>query len=146
MAEARNRPLSPHLQIWKWGPHMAVSIAHRATGTIMATAGMLTLLWWVMAIAGGPESYATFSKWVILAEDGDGLAMLSNIFFRLVGVVVSWSFFQHFLSGLRHLVLDMGAGYELKANKTWSMAVFIGAAVLTVLLWAWIFIGQIGGQ
>ncbi len=145
MAGASNRPLSPHLQIWKWGPHMAISILHRVTGPILATAGLLTLLWWVIAISSGPESYAVFSKWVILAEVGEPLAFLSNIVFRLVGVAVSWAFFQHLFSGLRHFVLDMGAGYELKTNKSWSVIIMVSSLVATVLLWLCIFLGVIGG-
>jgi succinate dehydrogenase / fumarate reductase cytochrome b subunit len=144
MAKARNRPLSPHLQIWKWGPHMAVSILHRTTGFILATAGVLTVVWWLWAISGGPEAYATFYKWVVFAG-GDGTAtLLSNIFFRILGVVVSWAFFQHFFSGLRHLLLDTGAGYELNTNKFWSLAVIIGALVATVILWLLVFLGAIG--
>lgn len=145
MAGTRNRPLSPHLTIWKWGPHMAVSILHRASGTILATAGILVLLWWVMATMGGPESYATFRKWAILDEAGEPLALASNIVFRLIAVVVSWAFFEHLFSGIRHLVLDMGAGYELKTNKTVSMVVMVGAIVATVILWLSIFLGVIGG-
>ena len=55
-----NRPLSPHLQIWKWGPHMAVSILHRITGDGMALMGLGVLVWWLAALAGGAESYANF--------------------------------------------------------------------------------------
>ena len=57
-----NRPLSPHLQIWKWGPHMLVSILHRITGDGMAIVGLAVLLWWLGAMAGGPETYATFQE------------------------------------------------------------------------------------
>ena len=53
-----NRPLSPHLQIWKWGPHMLVSILHRVTGDGMALVGLGVLLWWLGALASGPEAYA----------------------------------------------------------------------------------------
>ena len=55
-----NRPIAPHLQIWKWGPHMAVSILHRITGDGMAFVGLGVLLWWLGAMAGGADSYATF--------------------------------------------------------------------------------------
>lgn len=118
------RPLSPHLSIWKWGPHMAVSILHRITGDGMALVGLGVLLWWLGAMAGGAASYTNFQEIM-----GSPLGMVV-----LVGL--SWAFFTHMTSGLRHFVLDMGAGYELTVNKTWSLASpFIGI-FLTVLFWA----------
>lgn len=135
MAQASDRPLSPHLGIYRWGPHMAASIFHRATGFVLATAGMLTLLWWLAAIGGGAESYATFRTWTISAGDeATGWQIASNWFFRLLGLAVTYSFFQHLFSGLRHFVLDMGAGYELKANRAWAWVVFIAALTATALV------------
>lgn len=145
MGQKASRPLSPHLQIYRWGPHMAVSIFHRATGFVLATAGLLTLLWWLGAIEGGAESYAHFQKYVVSAgKEATGFQVAANWFFRLVALGVTWSFFQHLFSGLRHFVLDMGAGYELKANKTWAIAVFVAsivATVLVVLVAAWRVMG-----
>jgi succinate dehydrogenase / fumarate reductase, cytochrome b subunit len=132
MAQNPNRPLSPHLQVYRWGPHMAVSIFHRATGFVLATAGMLALLWWIYAIATGPEAYATFQAYTIHAgEKATGWQVASNWFFRLLALGVTWSFFQHFFSGLRHLLMDMGAGYELTASRTWSIMVFIASVTAT---------------
>ena len=123
-ATMAQRPLSPHLSIWKWGPHMAVSILHRITGDGMALVGLGVLLWWLGAMAGGEASYASFQEIM-----GSPIGMVV-----LVGL--SWAFFTHMTSGLRHFVLDMGAGYELTTNKTWSLASpFIGI-ILTVLFWA----------
>ncbi len=119
-----NRPLSPHLQIWKWGPHMAVSILHRITGDGMALVGLGVLLWWLGSMAGGEESYATFAEIM-----GSPLGVVV-----LVGL--SWAFFTHMMSGLRHFVLDIGAGYELDTNKFWSVAAPIIAILLTALFWA----------
>jgi hypothetical protein len=56
------RPLSPHLQVWRWGPHMLVSILHRATGDGMAIVGLGVLVWWLGALASGPNAYATFQS------------------------------------------------------------------------------------
>ena len=56
-----SRPLSPHITIWKWGPHMLVSILHRVTGDGMAFVALPVLLWWLGSLAAGPEAYATFS-------------------------------------------------------------------------------------
>ena len=117
------RPLSPHLSIWKWGPHMAVSILHRITGDGMALVGLAVLLWWLGAMAGGATSYADFQE------------VMASPIGMVVLVGLSWAFFTHMSSGLRHFVLDMGAGYELAVNKTWSLASpFIGI-ILTILFW-----------
>ena len=135
MGQESGRPLSPHLQIYRWSPQMAISIFHRATGFVLATAGMLTLLWWLSAIGGGAESYATFQKYVVSAgDDATGLQTAANWFFRLLAIGVTYSFFQHLFSGLRHLVLDMGAGYELTANRNWALAAFIAAIFATALV------------
>jgi succinate dehydrogenase / fumarate reductase cytochrome b subunit len=134
MAQNPNRPISPHLQVYKWGPHMAVSIFHRATGFVLATAGMLTLLWWLASIASGPESYATFQAYVVTAgEEATQWQSVSNWFFRLVALAVLFSFFQHFFSGIRHLLMDLGAGYELTTSRTWSIAVFIASLTATAV-------------
>ncbi len=135
MGSQPNRPLSPHLQIYRWSPQMAISIFHRATGFVLATAGMMTLLWWLSAIGGGTESFATFQKYVVSAGDGaTGWQTASNWFFRLLALAVTYSFFQHLFSGLRHLVLDMGAGYELAASRNWALAAFIAAIFATALM------------
>ena len=118
------RPLSPHLQIWKWGPHMAISILHRITGDGMALVGLGVLLWWLGAMAGGEEAYTTFASAM-----GSPLGMVV-----LVGL--TWAFFTHMLSGLRHFVLDIGAGYELDTNKMWSIVLPLLAIFLTALFWA----------
>ena len=55
-----NRPLSPHLQIWKWGPHMLVSILHRVTGGAITVAGLALLTWWLVALSSGGAAYETF--------------------------------------------------------------------------------------
>lgn len=135
MGQETSRPLSPHLQVYRWSPQMAISIFHRATGFILATAGMMTLLWWLSAIGGGADSYMTFQKYVVSAgNDASAIQIAVNWFFRLVALGVTFSFFQHLFSGLRHLVLDMGAGYELKTNRTWAVAAFIAALFATALV------------
>ena len=123
-AGTRNRPLSPHLQIWRWGPHMFVSILHRVTGNGMAVAGLGVLLWWLGALASGPEAYATFA-WAMTTPVG-----------YLVLVGISWAFFSHMASGLRHFVLDVGAGFELNANKIWSVVCPVLGVVFTAAFWA----------
>lgn len=135
MAQNPNRPLSPHLEVYRWGPHMAASIFHRATGFTLATAGMMTLLWWLYAIATGPEAYATFQAYIIDAgAEATALQTATNWLFRLVCLAVVWSFFQHVSSGLRHLLMDLGANFELKANRTSALIVFITSTTATALV------------
>ena len=131
---ARARPLSPHMTIWKWGPAMAVSILHRVSGIGLAVVGLPLLLWWLGALLGGPASYDTLTHWVWLG-DADRLGPV-NVLGRIALVGLTWALFEHLLSGLRHYVLDIGAGYELDTNKFWSWAVLIGAPVLTIAFWA----------
>ena len=118
-----SRPLSPHLTIWRWGPHMLVSILHRVTGSGLATVGAVALVWWLVAAASGPEAYAVFTGW---ATSWIGI---------VVAIGLSWALFQHTLSGLRHFVMDIGAGYELRTNKFWALMTLAGSTVLTALLW-----------
>ena len=113
MAAAKDRPLSPHLTIWKWGPHMLVSILHRITGGALTLAGLAALTWWLMSAADGPRAYSTFAGW---ASHWAGVLILIGI---------TWAFFQHLFSGIRHLVMDTGAGFEIEANKK--------GAILTIL-------------
>lgn len=129
------RPKSPHLFAgflklhYAWGPHMLVSILHRATGTVMATLGTVMLVWWLAALAGGAESYATFRD-VFTTSAGH-----LNIIGWLVGIVLSWAFFTHMLNGIRHLVMDAGAAFELKRNKMFSLVVLVGGIALTAAFW-----------
>ena len=123
------RPLSPHLTIWKWGPHMLVSILHRATGDGMATVGTLLFVWWLAALASGEEAYAAFRD--VFTTDAGAL----NIVGWVVAVGLTLSLFQHVMTGIRHFFLDAGAGFELKTNKTWSMLTIVAAVVLTAAYW-----------
>lgn len=132
----RPRPLSPHMTIWRWGPHMAVSILHRVSGIALAMPGLPLLIWWLGAIASGPAAYDTFVHWVWAGEPGRLDQVLANVVGRITLVVLSWALFEHTLSGLRHYVLDSGAGYELTTNKIWSHVILIGAPVLTIAFWA----------
>jgi succinate dehydrogenase / fumarate reductase, cytochrome b subunit len=132
------RPRSPHLFSgfmklhYSWGPHMLVSILHRATGSGMATVGTVLLVWWLAAIAGGAESYATFRD--VFTHDSGALNPLG----RIIGVGMTWAFFTHALNGIRHLVMDAGAAFELKRNKMFSMVVIVGGVVLTAAFWLYL--------
>jgi len=130
MARNAQRPLSPHLTIWKWGPHMLVSILHRATGSALAVGGGVLLVWWLIALAGGEASYARFVD--LMTSNATGRL---NWLPALVLVGLTWSFLQHLCSGVRHLLLDTGAGYELKVNKTGALATLAISITLTALIW-----------
>ena len=130
MARNAARPLSPHLSIWRWGPHMLVSILHRATGTANAIGGGVIFIWWLVAAASGPAAYETFYK------------VATSWFGYLVAIGLTWTFFQHMFSGVRHFVLDTGAGYELKTNRTFATATIIASLAVTLLLWAAIYLGS----
>jgi len=121
---ARNRPLSPHLQIWRWGPAMLVSILHRVTGGGLSVVGLGVLLWWLGALASGPGAYATFT------------AVMGSPLGLVVLVGLTWAFWQHLATGIRHFVLDMGAGYELESNARWSIITIIVSVLLTAATWA----------
>ncbi|MGH6659335.1 MAG: succinate dehydrogenase, cytochrome b556 subunit [Sphingomicrobium sp.] len=126
MAAPHPRPLSPHLGIWRWGPHMLVSILHRMSGSGLAVIGLAVLTWWLIALAGGAAAYGKFTA---AAEHPLGLVVLIGL---------SWAFFQHLLSGIRHLFMDSGAGFELPANKTFAVLTIIGALALTGLMWLYV--------
>jgi succinate dehydrogenase / fumarate reductase, cytochrome b subunit len=131
LANVRNaaRPLSPHLGIWKWGPSMAVSIVHRVTGSGMATVGTVLFAWWLVALAGGPASYAAFVD--LFTYKSGALNAAGYIF----GIGLTLAFFQHMASGVRHLFLDAGANFELKANKTTALATFAFSILATAAFW-----------
>ena len=119
-----NRPIAPHLQSWKGGPHMAVSILHRITGDGLAFVGLGVLLWWLGSMAAGAQAYDFFQ---FVMGSPIGIVVL---------VGLSWAFFTHMMSGLRHFVLDIGAGYELDTNKTWSILAPLIGILLTAGFWA----------
>ena len=105
---------------------MVVSILHRATGIALSVAGLAILTWWLSAMSHGPDSYASFEK---AAHSPIGLIVLIGL---------TWSFFQHLLSGIRHLVMDTGAAFELGTNKNFAILTIVGSVILTALLWAWL--------
>ena len=102
---------------------MLVSILHRITGGALTVVGLALLTWWLMAIAEGGEAYADFAK-----AAGHPLGLIV-----LVGL--TWAFFQHLLSGVRHLAMDSGSAMELPANKRFAIMTLVGSLVLTLLVW-----------
>nr|WP_310523452.1 succinate dehydrogenase, cytochrome b556 subunit [Polymorphobacter sp.] len=124
------RPLSPHLGIWKWQVHAIVSILHRITGNAMALGAVVLFLWWLIAAASGPEAYLVF------------LRVATGWFGMLVGVGFTWVFFQHMCSGIRHLIMDTGQGYDLTTSRTTATSTLIVSVFLTLVTWAVIIFGK----
>lgn len=141
LANVRNatRPLSPHLTAYKWGPHMLVSIVHRATGVAMATVGIAIFVWWLAALAGGEESYARFLD-VFTVKSG-ALNAIGYVF----GIGFTLVFFQHLASGVRHFFLDAGANFELKGNRAGAVATMVFSVLATIAFWAFLIWGKTHG-
>lgn len=117
-----NRPLSPHLQVYKPQYTSILSITHRVTGVALA-AGTLLLIYWLVGAAGGPESYAA-------AQD-----FIGSFFGRLLLFGWSAALFYHLCNGIRHLFWDAGMMFELGQARNSAYAVAAGAIVLTAIVW-----------
>lgn len=116
------RPLSPHISIYRWPITMALSILHRATGIAMSV-GLIVLVAWLFDAASGPDAYATF------------LAIMDSAIGRLALVAWSLAFFYHLSNGVRHLIWDSGRGFEkVDANRS-SWLVLLATVALTALFW-----------
>lgn len=118
----RDRPLSPHLQVYRWPLSMALSILHRASGVFLA-AGTIVLVWWLMAVSAGGARYATFSE-CIASPLG---------YVVLLGWTAALMF--HLLNGIRHLLWDIGWGFEKKQTEATGWMVVVGTVALTALVW-----------
>ena len=105
---------------------MLVSILHRVTGAGLSIVGLAVLTWWLTALAGGTAAYASFGK---AAANPVGIIVL---------VGLTWAFFQHLLSGIRHLAMDSGAAFELDTNKRFAILTLVGSVLLTAILWVYI--------
>jgi succinate dehydrogenase / fumarate reductase cytochrome b subunit len=121
MASAE-RPLSPHLQIYKPQISSVLSILHRATGMVLAI-GLLLLAWWLIAAASGPDAFATVQDFI------------GSWFGRLILFGFTWALFYHLLNGIRHLGWDLLIGLDVPTMTKTGWAVVIGSVVLTILTW-----------
>jgi succinate dehydrogenase / fumarate reductase cytochrome b subunit len=117
-----NRPLSPHVQIYKQGWTGTPSILHRITGVAL-TGGSLLLVYWLIALASGPDAFET-------AQD---------IFGSIIGLLIlfgfTWALIYHTLAGIRHLFWDVGYGFEVPKAKRMAQLVVFGSIALTILVW-----------
>lgn len=121
MAPRIDRPLSPFMT-YRWTLTMAMSIVHRVTG-IALYAGTLLLAWWLIATASGPGAYANLQ------------AFTSSWIGRIVVFGYTWALIHHMLSGIRHLVWDLGYGFGPNEREWLTRAALIGSITLTIVLW-----------
>ena len=125
MAEAsrvRERPMSPHLSVWRWHVTMATSILHRASGVALYV-GALIAMAWALALGSGPEAYEAFKGLM-----GSPLGLL--VMFGMTAAV-----FYHLANGIRHLVWDLGHGLDVKSANASAWVVFAFTAAATVAVW-----------
>ena len=123
---ARVRPTSPHAQIYRWQIGNTLSILHRVTGAALAL-GLLALSFWLVSLAGGPDSYATAARFL---SSPVGLAVL---------FVWTFAFLFHLLNGVRHLFWDAGRGFERTQRHSSGWAAVLSAIALTLCVAAWIW-------
>ncbi|MCJ7556554.1 MAG: succinate dehydrogenase, cytochrome b556 subunit [Gammaproteobacteria bacterium] len=118
----KNRPLSPHLQVYRWQITMVMSILHRATGIALAL-GSLVLVYWLASLASGPEAYTAARECL-----GSTPALV-----LLVGA--SFAFFYHLCNGIRHLVWDTGRGFEISQLYASGYLAIAASMGLTAGFW-----------
>lgn len=117
-----NRPLSPHLSVYKLPLVAVMSIMHRGTGVVLAIGSML-VAYWLGAIAAGPEAYASANS------------ILGSWIGKLALFGWTWALFYHMCTGIRHLLWDTGIGFEIPATLLSSKVILGASVVLTILVW-----------
>ncbi len=118
----RERPLSPHLQVYRWQITMTMSILHRASGIILVV-GAFALAWWLLAVAAGGDAYL------------NAAACLASPLGKLVLLGFSLALVFHLLNGIRHLLWDIGWGFEIPEVYRSGYTVGVLTVVLTALIW-----------
>ena len=116
------RPLSPHLQVYRWSLTMLMSIVHRATGVVLSL-GSILLVIWIASVAAGPDAYATAQG---IVASPIGLLLLFGW---------SMALFYHLCNGIRHLFWDIGMGFEKAQARRSGWAALAGTAILTLATW-----------
>ena len=121
-----NNPLSPHIQIYRWHISSLVSISHRITGIINIVA-ITAICFWIASLLLGENSYELTK------------IFLNSIFGKFIIIGLTWSFSFQILSEIRHLIMDLGYFFELRATKVTGLIVIIGSFIMTVLIY---FVGK----
>ena len=119
---SRQRPLSPHLQIYKPQITSMLSILHRATG-IALSIGSVILVLWIVALTLGENTYLIYSN------------LINNWFGKLIIFGFTFALFYHLSNGIRHLFWDAGYGYDLNISKITGILAFLGSFLLTILIY-----------
>ena len=117
-----NNPLSPHLQIYRWHISSLLSIIHRIAGVINLLA-LILIFFWLLVLSFGASNYEIF------------LLMINSFIGKFILIGFSWSMNFHILSGIRHLVWDIGYGFEIKTANISGIIVIISSLVLTIIFW-----------
>ncbi len=121
-SQAKARPTSPHLQIYRPMLTMMMSIVHRVTGGALYF-GTLLLVWWLIAAAAGPNAYAGV-QW-----------FMETVVGRLILFGYTWALIHHMLGGIRHLIWDTGYGLGPVEREWLTVATIVGSIFWTVVLW-----------
>ena len=121
-AARRARPLSPHLQVYKFMLTYLMSGLHRISGFVLYF-GVLLVAWWLIAAASGPNAYANF-EW-----------FMGSLIGRLVLLGYTWALLHHLLGGIRHLLWDLGHGFEPAEREFLAVATIVGSISLTLVVW-----------
>ena len=117
-----NNPLSPHLQIYRWHISSLLSITHRITGVINLLA-LILIFFWLLVLSFGESNYELF------------LLIINSFFGKFILIGFTWSMSFHLLSGTRHLVWDMGYGFEIKTANISGIIVIVFSLILTIIFW-----------
>ena len=115
-------PLSPHLQIYRWHISSLLSITHRISGVINLLA-LILIFFWLLVLSLGESNYELF------------LLIINSFFGKFILIGFTWSMSFHLLSGIRHLVWDLGYGFEIKAANISGIIVIISSLALTIIFW-----------
>ena len=121
MNDSKN-PLSPHLQIYRWHISSLLSIIHRISGVINLLA-LILIFFWLIVLSFGESNYELF------------LLIINSFFGKFILIGFTWSMSFHILSGIRHLVWDLGYGFEIKTANISGIIVIICSLVLTIIFW-----------
>ena len=117
-----NNPLSPHIQIYRWHISSLVSISHRITGIVNISA-ITVICFWIFSLLLGETSYDLTKLF------------LQSIFGKFIIICLTWSFSFQILSEIRHLIMDLGYGFELNTTKVTGLIVIFGSFCLTILFY-----------
>ena len=121
MNDSKN-PLSPHIQIYRWHVSSLLSITHRIAGIINLLA-LILIFFWLLALGFGESNYELF------------LLIINSFFGKFILIGFTWSMSFHLLSGIRHLVWDLGYGFEIKTANISGIIVIISSLAMTIIFW-----------